>query len=261
MNARAHAATTVQVDEQPHYYDMFYMDVACEVKAHNNRIDSCMGFRGHAFSSGDNCIRVWDMREMQCKHVTTCCKDTSPINVCMEVDAFMYLGSGNGAVRQWSLPFKMKNIEFRGNMWLHNKVINDMCHWRSGETTRLFTVSDDRMCRVWDLTENRCIHVVEPIDREMGTLRSVCCSDRFLFIGSSNGKIYVYLTQMECRRPDRHECSLPTGPTPFCPQYVALWGRVFRLVWFGCFFSYVYWRYPSCCGALPRCFQDNYSAW
>jgi len=222
--ARAKATATLwsqEVDMQAHYLDMHHFEIVCQVEAHNRRIDSCMAFRGFAFTSGDNCIKVWDMRQLTGTLAHTCCKDSCPISVCMEIDAFMYLASSNGAIRQWSLPFNVKNVDFRGSMWLHNKVVNDMCHWRSGEKSMLFSVCDDRQCRVWDLTINRCIHIVEPIDRDSGTLRSVCVSDLLLFIGSSNGKVYVYLTPIdppECRRPDRHKCHLPGGTTHFCPQ-------------------------------------------
>jgi len=60
--------------------------------------------------------------------------------------------------------------------------------------------------------------VIAPIDRASGTLRSVAVSDQFLFLGSSNGKIFVYLTACACRRTARHLCVLPPGPTPFCHQ-------------------------------------------
>ena len=150
-----------------------------QVQAHNRRIEACLGFRGFAYTSGDNCIKVWDMRELQGTHAHTCCKDTAPITAALEIGAFLYLGSANGALRQWSMPFNVKNIDFRGSMWLHNKVkqwrsapfgfacglrnysggprqvINDMAHWKKAEVSVLFTVCDDRVCRVWDLTVNR----------------------------------------------------------------------------------------------------------
>lgn len=42
--------------------------------------------------------------------------------------------------------------------------------------------------------------------------------DHFLFLGSSTGRIYVYLTETACRRRDNHQCILPGGPFPFCLQ-------------------------------------------
>uniref|UniRef100_A0A7S2RZP4 Guanine nucleotide-binding protein subunit beta-like protein n=1 Tax=Rhizochromulina marina TaxID=1034831 RepID=A0A7S2RZP4_9STRA len=218
---RAKAVTGLWAKEvalQPHYHDMRYFEPVCEIQAHNRRIESCFGFRGFAYTSGDNCIKVWDMRERQGTLAHTCCKDTAPITVAMEIDAFLFLASANGALRKWSMPFKVTNIDFRGSMWLHNKVVNDMAHWKKGQESVLFTVCDDRICRVWDLTVNRCIHVIDPIDRESGTLRSACCSDQFFFIGSSNGRIDVYLTERKCRRQDRHICHLPSGPVPYCHQ-------------------------------------------
>ena len=42
-------------------------------------------------------------------------------------------------------------------MWEHNKNLNDMAHWRMGSKSHLFTVSDDRSCRVWDLEVRRVL--------------------------------------------------------------------------------------------------------
>jgi hypothetical protein len=51
-----------------------------------------------------------------------------------------------------------------------------------------------------------------------GTLRSVTVSDWFLFLGSSNGRIYVYPVLQQCRRTERHNCTIPPGPPHFCLQ-------------------------------------------
>jgi len=49
-------------------------------------------------------------------------------------------------------------------------------------------------------------------------MRKLALSDRHLFVGSSNGIIYVYPFEKTCERPDRHECSLSSGPKRFCLQ-------------------------------------------
>ena len=193
-------------------------------QAHGKAIQSCFGFRGYAYTAGDSRVNVWDMRKFEGTAAATCARDTTELTRILEIDAYLYTASSNGAVRQWSLPFNPEKVEFRGQMWLHNKSINDMCHWRFGSESKLFTACDDRECRVWDLTTNRCVHVIEPVDRMQGTLRSVACSDHMLFIGSSNGKIYVFLTEQKCRRQDRHECTVK-GPVPYCPQCELRYGE------------------------------------
>jgi len=170
-----------------------------------------------AYTAGDSRVKVWNNKTLEGHAAAECARDTTELTKILEIDAYLYTASSNGAVRQWSIPFNPKNVEFRGQMWLHNKTINDMAHWRFGSLSRLFTVCDDRECRVWDLTTNRCIHVIEPNDRQQGTLRSVACSDHMVFIGSSNSKVYVYLSELKCRRQDRHECTVK-GPVNYCPQ-------------------------------------------
>ena len=163
------------------------------------------------------------MRKLEGNLLAECARDTCELTCILEIDAYLYAASLNGVVRQWSLPFNPKNVEFRGQLWLHNKNINDMAHWRFGSESKLFTACDDRECRVWDLTTNRCVHAIEPNDRQQGTLRSVACSDHMLFIGSSNGNIYVYLTEVKCRRTDRHVCNVK-GAVQYCPQCTLRYG-------------------------------------
>ena len=113
-------------------------------QAHGKAIQSCFGFRGYAYTAGDSRVNVWDMRKFEGTAAATCARDTTELTRILEIDAYLYTASSNGAVRQWSLPFNPEKVEFRGQMWLHNKSINDMCHWRFGSESKLFTACDDR---------------------------------------------------------------------------------------------------------------------
>ena len=146
----------VEVAAQPHYDDMHRCDVMVQRVAHSKRIWNIMEYKGRCYTSGDNSIKVWDMTNLAATPLHTCARDTSPVSCCVEIESYMYTGSANGAVREWSLPHNVKKISFRSNMWEHNKNLNDMAHWRMGSKSHLFTVSDDRSCRVWDL-EVRCV--------------------------------------------------------------------------------------------------------
>lgn len=225
LNARsiAHAARVCRMwsQEAPmqvHYHDMCQCEVVVERQAHDRAVQSVMQYRGKAFTSGDSRVNIWQMADLSVELVHTCARDTSPVTCCFEAEAMLYTGSANGAVREWSLPHDIKKLTFRSSMWEHNSIINGMAHWRMGGKSHLFTVADDRACRVWDLEMHRCIGILEPHDRLSATIRSVTCSDSMIFLGSSNGLIYVYLTETGCRRKDRHVCSLPEGPVPYCLQ-------------------------------------------
>jgi WD40 repeat protein len=181
-------------------------------------------FRGFAYTSGDCSVRAWDVRALapggpdgNVPDAVTC-RDTCDIACLLECDQALYCASANGALRQWSLPHDPTKAQFRAQMWLHNKVVNGAAHWHFGGESVLFTVCDDRECRAWNLRDNQCAHTIVPVDRTGGTLRSVAVSDQYLFLGSSNGQIFVYLTACGCRRTARHECVLPPGPSPFCLQ-------------------------------------------
>lgn len=197
---------------------MMIQQVVLEINAHKNRIYDCFCYKGRAYTAGDNAIKIWDMTDLCGEHMRTCAHDTGPLTICREVDSYMVTGSANGALREWSLPHNVKKMEFRSSMWEHNGIINGVGYWTKASIRHLFSVSDDRSCRVWDLDVHQCIATIEPKDRTSGTLRSVATSDEFLFLGSSNGQIYAYMLERECRRPDRHVCRLPAGPVPYCPQ-------------------------------------------
>ena len=93
------------------------------------------------------------------------CTDTTDVLAAVEIDAYMYLASANGALRKYSMPHNPKTMAFRGQQWLHSKRVNAMAHWRYGPQSLFFTVSDDRTCRVWNVTDStECIDVIEPVD-------------------------------------------------------------------------------------------------
>jgi len=54
--------------------------------------------------------------------VAVTCRDTCDMTCLLECDTYMYAASANGALRKWSLPFDPTKVEFRGQMWMHNKV-------------------------------------------------------------------------------------------------------------------------------------------
>jgi len=238
-------AWSVQAALHEPYVDMHRCREVCSHRAHDQGIVSLATFRGHAYTSGDCSVKAWNMKGMDPKATVTtvkvgkaakaaddkspsggggglCCRDTTDMLRILECDAYLYCASSNGALRKWSMPFDPRKCEFRGQMWLHNKVINDACHFSGGASqSTLFTACDDRTVKVWDLVSNcQLTHTIQPFDPHSGTPRAVAVSSHWLFCGSSNGQIYVYPTAQVCKRLDRHPCMLPPGPVPYCLQAV-----------------------------------------
>jgi WD40 repeat protein len=156
-------------------------------------------------------------------------RDTALIPMVCKANQSLYSAASNGAVREWVLAHNIKNIKFSGAMWEHSGWINDICcsaptpgtcsmHGVVNHVCLLYTASDDRCIYVWDAVSRKRMGKIQPPNKTCGTMRKMALSERHLFVGSSNGIIYVYPFEKTCERPDRHECSLETGPKRFCLQ-------------------------------------------
>ncbi|GMH65774.1 hypothetical protein TrRE_jg620, partial [Triparma retinervis] len=156
-------------------------------------------------------------------------RDTALIPMICKANQSLYSAASNGAVREWVLAHNIKNIKFSGAMWEHSGWINDICcsaptpgtcsmHGVVNHVCLLYTASDDRCVYVWDSVSRKRLGKIQPPNKTCGTMRKMALSDRHLFVGSSNGIIYVYPFEKTCERPDRHECSLAAGPKRFCLQ-------------------------------------------
>jgi hypothetical protein len=73
-------------------------------------------------------VRAWDLHQLTPGGPSgdvpdaIVCRDTCDMGVVMECDQSLYCASANGAIRQWSLPHDPRKVQFRAQMWLHNKV-------------------------------------------------------------------------------------------------------------------------------------------
>ena len=56
----------------------------------------------------------------------TSIRDTSAIPTLFITGHSLWTCSRNGAIREWSLPHDVRNIEFRAQMWEHNVEVNDL---------------------------------------------------------------------------------------------------------------------------------------
>jgi WD40 repeat protein len=218
-------------------------------EAHRGRVDAVSYYsppRGHSgflLTTGDRKVRAWswnpavdaagqarDQRydggkwELVCEPI----RDTSPMTHLIPANGNLYAASGNGAVREWALAHEPKSIDFRAQLWEHNSWINDMVfsvqsdgycieHGALSHFCRLFTCSDDRSIKVWDVQSRRCLATANPIIPRSGTVQALARSDFHLYASTSGGLIFVYCQEKLCQRLDRHLC-MQTGPQWLCLQ-------------------------------------------
>ena len=230
-------------NEQPHYLDLKYMEVMANFEAHNGKIEDLFVYRDRIYTAGTKVVKVWgltfDFNAVQqydedglekYSLLHTPVRDTAIITKIVKCNQSMYSTASNGAIREWILAHNIQNIKFTGAMWEHSAWINHFIpslptpgtcsmHGVVNHVCLLYSSSDDRQVFVWDSVTRKRLGKIEPPNKTCGTMRGMALSERHLFVGSSNGIIYVYPYEKTCERPDRHECSLQTGPTRFCLQH------------------------------------------
>lgn len=136
--------------------------------------------------------------------------DTTTICRILVASGSLWVASTNGAIREWSMPHDVERIEFKSQLWEHTKIVNGLCEGRgiqssdatSGEGDCIVSCSDDRTARIWDVVTKSCVAVLRPFSHFSATMCAVCVGElqpeqRFLYIGSSDGKVYVYSTHGE----------------------------------------------------------------
>eukprot|EP00636_Phaeomonas_parva_P017087 CAMPEP_0118860450 /NCGR_PEP_ID=MMETSP1163-20130328/6298_1 /TAXON_ID=124430 /ORGANISM="Phaeomonas parva, Strain CCMP2877" /LENGTH=601 /DNA_ID=CAMNT_0006794143 /DNA_START=125 /DNA_END=1930 /DNA_ORIENTATION=- len=213
-----------RIDMQTHFIDMKQLANDYEHQVHSGRVESCLEFNGRLYTAGDKRVKVWNLETYEC--LAEAVRETAVINDIQVVNGALLVCASNGSIRQWSLTHNPKNIAYVAAYWEHRSWINDFIPSEpepddDGEMfcRFLYSVSDDRTVKVWDANKKVCLFSMDPPNRTCGTMRSVARSARHLYVGSSNGVIYVYPLKRECDREDRHGCSISEhGALPFCLQ-------------------------------------------
>ena len=229
-------------NEQPHYLDLKYMEAVANFEAHDGKIEDLFCFRKRIYTAGTKVVKVWglefdfnDVQQFDEKGMEmysllhTPVRDTAIIGKIVRANQSLYSAASNGAIREWTLAHNIKNIKFSGAMWEHSAWVNHIMHSLPTPGTcsmhgvlnhicLLYTSSDDRSVLVWDSITRKRVAKIDPPNKNCGTMRNMSLSDRHMFIGSSNGIIYVYPYERTCERQDRHECHLEAGPKRFCLQ-------------------------------------------
>ncbi|CAM9243185.1 unnamed protein product [Ectocarpus sp. 6 AP-2014] len=176
-------------------------------------------------SEGDVAPRI----EVSWPSAGVCLRDTAPFTMILPVNSSIICCSSNGSIREWSLAHEVKNTRFLAQMWEHNGYITDVAftapsvgfckaHGAPQHSCYMYSVSDDRYLKVWDLATKDCLHTVKPKISDCGTLQSVTKSDFHLYVGSSVGRIVVFALGRVCQRPEKHRCHLYEKPQWFCEQ-------------------------------------------
>ena len=176
-------------------------------EAFPQRVDSVTSFGGAVLAAGDKRVEAFSV-DSGVRLGDVGIRDTITITHLFVAAGRLWSASANGALREWTMPHDVTQIEFRAQLWEHTARINDVvdadrCVEFGGSVSsdpRLVSVSDDRTARVWNVMSRRCEAVLRPYSHRCATLRAVCVSDAHLFIGSSDGIVYVYAADSKTRK-------------------------------------------------------------
>jgi len=175
--------------EDPLYYCLVQVGVpSVTIYAFEGRVDAVVHCGASVLASGDKGVSAFhvDTGEFLGR---TAIRDTTAIPRLFVAVGSLWSCSRNGAIREWSLPHDVRNIEFRAQMWEHNAEINDLTSTvrnpRFGgsttETPRLVSCADDRSVRVWNPVRHHCDAVLRPFNHKSATMRSVYVSSCHLY--------------------------------------------------------------------------------
>ena len=186
--------------DEPLYYCLVQVGrPSVEIDAFDQRIDAVVHCGEAILASGDKGVSAFhvDTGEFLGK---TAIRDTTAIPILFVTGHSLWTCSKNGAIREWSMPHDVRNIEFRAQMWEHNAEVNDLTWTKSnplfgGATTevpRLVSCSDDRSVRIWDAHHHHSTATLNPFSHRSATMRSVYVSMDHLYIGASDGTVFIY---------------------------------------------------------------------
>ncbi|KAH8068843.1 hypothetical protein JL721_6415 [Aureococcus anophagefferens] len=184
--------------QDPLYYCLGRSGAAVTI-AFDNRIDAVLNCGDAVLASGEKVVAAFDVNSGEFLGETAI-RDTTVIPKLFTACGSLWSGSHNGAIREWSLPHNLTNIEFRVQMWEHNAVINDIVSTDANpnfggmtqEMPYICTCSDDRTVRVWNPVQHNCDAVIRPFNHHCATMRTLFVSKDHLYVGSSDGVVYVY---------------------------------------------------------------------
>jgi hypothetical protein len=188
--------------------------------------------QGRVYSGGDRRILASDINEGRVLALIT--RDSGDITGVGERGNELFVASATGAVRTYMLNFNPAAIKLNKTMWDHSKGITDMLaslptvgpcpqHGVAGHTCFLYTASEDRSIRVWNIDTYRPYRAIIPPSLRRTSFTCISQSGRHLFAGTSAACVMVFTKFEECERDDVHACSTPgTSLLPFSPSYSSL---------------------------------------
>ena len=147
-------------------------------------------------------------------------RDSGDITGVGEKENELFVASATGAVRTYMLNFNPAAIKLNKTMWDHSKGITDMLpslpsvgpcpqHGVAGHTCFLYTASEDRSIRVWNIDTYRPYRAIVPPSLRRSSFTCISQSGRHLFAGTSAACVLVFTKFEECERDDVHACSTP----------------------------------------------------
>lgn len=191
------------------YADLVRLGDSLTIEA-SGRIDAVCYHAGSVLASGDRRVLAFEGATGEFSSATRV-RDTTDIVLVVLACGSLWTASANGAIREWSAPHDVANIEFKAQLWEHSKRVNDLCDAsdadRIGNVKQLqpilFSCADDRSVKLWNTVTKECEATLRPFNRACATMRALCVSDAHIFVGSSDGIIYVYGVDGKTRR-QRH---------------------------------------------------------
>jgi len=153
------------------------------------------------YSAGiDNSIRAWDIATMSCRGKFENDGESS----LSEISTLTYIpgtralitGHHNGALYWW-------NTDNASNTRLpqaHTEAVTKIHHYAYGNKEILFSVSVDGVLAVYDIESKmneRIFHWQKStLLSEEHTMSSIASNEKYCYVGSSNGNVYVYDIEM-----------------------------------------------------------------
>jgi len=127
-------------------------------------------------------------------------RDTGIIPLLVHMDDTILCCSSNGAIRIFNLMHNVKRIQLKLTMWEHAKRVTHILlgdrsigncerHGVENHICHIYTASEDRSIRVWDMNSNLPIKTVKSRMIRRHTVQCLTKSNRHLMAGTTGGTV------------------------------------------------------------------------
>ena len=211
------------------YFDMRNMVPWNVYKAHYQAVDSIYlpddGVK--AYTGGDKKINCSNSHTGET--LATITRDSGKIARLAYMEGLIYAASANGSVRSYMLSHNPHKIKLQKTYWDHSKQVNAVMfalasegpcrmHGIIGHICYLYTISEDRYIKVWNLEKTRMAASITSMQLHRLSFRCMSQSGRHLFGGTTGSTVCVFSKFDTCERDDIHACNTPGTNKAYCLQ-------------------------------------------